>query len=193
MNFDPRALISGYLDRLQPRERVLVSVMFVLSLLGGLYAFVWEPLEDGRHLLETKIAKREKELVRMQQQRDSYLDIKRRVAANESAIAKAESKFNLFSVVQATVAQAVSREKIASMNPSSKDLTAKFQEERVEIKLTQVNLQQILTLLHKIEKGEHQLRFSRMQVKKRRDDSHSFDVTATVSLLKSSAGAAGES
>lgn len=192
MNLDPRPQIDAYLSRLTARERILLGVMAVTVVLLGLYQFVWLSLSDGRQQLQTRIARREKDIVKMQQQRDTLLDLKRRIKANESAIAKPDENFNLFGYVQTTVAGAVSREKIASMNPSTKDLTPQFQEERVDIKLQQVSLEQILKLLHKVEKGERALRFSRLQIKKRRDDEFSFDVTATVSLLKAVTPAEGE-
>jgi hypothetical protein len=61
---------------------------------------------------------------------------------------------------------------------------SEFQKELVEIKLSQINLEQLVDILYRIEKGEHPLRFSRLSVKKRRDDLYSFDVIATISLLK---------
>ncbi|HYD50820.1 MAG TPA: type II secretion system protein GspM [Terriglobales bacterium] len=184
MSYDPRVVVSNYLARLAPRERVLIGVALGSLVLVLLYSFVWEGLQTGSQQIETRIAKREKELVRLQQQHDIYLDLRRRVEANQSAIAKRDADFNLFSHVQTTVAQAVSPERIASMNPSTKEINPQFQEERVEIKLTQMGLPQIVTLLHRIEKGESSLRFSRLQIKKRQADPYTFDVTATVSLLR---------
>lgn len=184
---DPRVIISTYLARLAPRERVLIGVAGGVFVLFVLYSMVWEPLQTGRQQMQTKISKREKEYARLQQQHDHYLDLKRRIEANKSSIAKADANFNLFSYVQTTVAQAVTAERIASMNPSTKEINPQFVEERVEIKLTQVTVQQIVSLLHRIEKGERALRFSRLQVKKRQADPYTFDVTATVSLLKSTA------
>lgn len=192
MAYDPRVILASYLARLAPRERVLVGIALATAVLFSLYTFVWQGLESSRKQLDTRIAKREKELGKLQLQHDTYLDLKRRVEANKSAIAKGDASFNLFSHVQTTVAQAVSADHIASMNPSTKELTQQFQEERVDIKLTAMSLQQIVTVLHRIEKGERSLRFSRLQIKKRQQDPYSFDVTATVSLLKSTAPA-GES
>jgi hypothetical protein len=43
-------------------------------------------------------------------------------------------------------------------------------------------------MMYRIEKGTHQLRVSRMQVKKKAKDPQSFDVTATVSMILSKEG-----
>jgi phage anti-repressor protein len=48
-----------------------------------------------------------------------------------------------------------------------------------------VSLKQLVDMLYRIEKGTHQLRVTRLQVKKRFKDPHSFDVTATVSMILS--------
>ena len=77
------------------------------------------------------------------------------------------------------------REKIASMNPQNKDLGGAYREDSVELKLNGVSLQQLVDLMYHIEKGAQPLRLTRLQVKKKPRDPSSFDVTATVSMLKS--------
>jgi hypothetical protein len=47
-----------------------------------------------------------------------------------------------------------------------------------------VALPQIVDLLHRVEKGEHPLHFSRVAIKKRMNDPYSFDVQAIVAVLK---------
>jgi hypothetical protein len=76
------------------------------------------------------------------------------------------------------------REKIASMNPQNKDLGGAYREESVELKLNGVSLQQLVDLMYHIEKGPQPLRLTRLQVKKRLREPQTFDVTATVSMLK---------
>ena len=183
MKYDPRQLFTYY-NRLAPRERLLLGLAVLSVVVISLYSFVWEPLDSGRGLLLRRIATKEKELAEIQKQRDVYLDLLRRLEANQSATSEADPSFNLFAYVQNAITQAISREKIASMNPSSKNIGTEYQEQLVEIKLQQINLLQIVDLLYRVEKGEHPLRFSRLQIKKRYNDIYNFDVSATVSLLK---------
>jgi hypothetical protein len=58
----------------------------------------------------------------------------------------------------------------------------------VELKLREVELEHLVEMMHRIEKGPHPLRITRLQVKKRLRDEHKFDVTATVSMLKAAEG-----
>jgi len=182
MKYDPRQLMSFY-NRLAPRERILLSVAVVALLLISLYSFVWEPLQSSRAQFVTRIAKKEKEVSEMQRERDVYLDVLRQLEANQSSLSEGDANFNLFSYLQNVISQAVSREHITSMNPSNKTVSG-YQEDLVEIKLTQVNLEQLVDLLYRVEKGDHPLRFGRLQIKKRTNDVRNFDVNATVSLLK---------
>ena len=183
MAYDPRQLI-GYYNRLAPRERVLVGVSAVLVVVILLYSFVWDPLQSSRELLTRRISTKEKDLSEIQRERDMYLDLKRRLEANQTATSVTDPNFNLFAYLQTAISQAVSKEHITSMNPSNKNVGTEYQEVMVEIKLQQISLPQIVDLVYRVEKGENPLRFSRLQIKKRTNDIWNFDVVATVSLLK---------
>jgi type II secretory pathway component PulM len=183
MKYDPRLLLNSF-GRLAPRERLLLGVAAASVVLISLYSFAWEPLQANRELMTRRIAAKERDLKEVEKQRDVYLELQRRLEANRAAISEGDPNFNLFSYVQNAIAQAVSREHIASMNPSNKNIGDNFQEQLVEIKLTQISLPQLVDLLYRVEKGDHPLRFSRLQIKKRYNDIRNFDVTATVSLLK---------
>lgn len=182
MTYDPRTYIAGYMNRLAPRERLLLAVAAVSVAVISLYSFVWEPLQSGYELLERRIVLREKDLVEVQRQRDTYLRLLRELDANKVAISEEDPEFNMLAHLQTAISQVVTREHIQSMNPSTK-ARGDYQEQQVEIKLTQLSLPQIVDLLYRIEKGDHPLRFSRLQLKKRLNDVRNFDLTATVSLL----------
>lgn len=184
MNLNPRPILATYYARLAPRERVLLGVLGVATLVIGVYSLIWEPMQESRAMLERRIAKSEAELGEIQRNRDEYFALMRRIEANQASISKEDPNFNLFSYLQNTVTQAVSRDRVTSMNPTTQEMGSEFQKELVEIKLSQIDLKQLVDILFRIEKGEHPLRFSRLSVKKRRDDVYSFDVIATVSLLK---------
>ena len=183
MKNDPRQLVNYY-GRLAPRERLLLGVATVSTLLIGLYSFVWDPLQANSQLIARRIASKEKDLVETQKQRETYLNLLRRLEANKAAIAQDDPNFSLFAYLDNTIAQAVGREHVSSMNPSDKNIGTEYQEKIVEIRLTQISLPQLVDLLYRVEKGDHPLRFSRLQIKKRPNDIRNFDVSATVSLLR---------
>lgn len=183
MNLDPRQL-TAYYNRLAPRERLLLVFAVVTVVVISVYNFVWDPLQSNSQLLSRRIALKEKELAEMQKQRDVYLDLLRHMEANRASLEQGDPNFSLFAYLDTTIAQAVGREHVTSMNPSDKNIGTEYQERLVEIRLTQISLPQLVDLLYRVEKGEHPLHFSRLQIKKRTNDIYNFDVAATVSLLK---------
>lgn len=183
MKLDLGALTNAY-QRLSSRERTLVGLAGGALLVIGLYTLIWQPLEDGRALLARRIQTKQRELIEMQQMRESYLDLMTQFELRQGIIKRADPKFSLFPHIEATVGQVVGRENISSMNPQNKDIAGAYREDSVEIKLNAVSLQQLADLMYKIEKGTQPLRFTRLQIKKRLRDPQKFDVTATVSMLK---------
>lgn len=183
MKYDPRELFASF-NRLAPRERLLLGLAVLSVTVISLYSFVWDPVQTNRELTARRIVTKEKDLREILKQRDVYLDLLRRLEANKAAIAQGDPNFSLFAYLDNNIAQAVGREHVTSMNPSTKNIGTDYQEDLVEIKLTQINLAQLVDLLYRVEKGDRPLRFSRLQIKKRYNDNFNFDVTATVSLLK---------
>ena len=184
MKFDWRALLAAY-QRLSGRERMLVGLAGGALLVVALYTLLWEPLEEGRLQLARRIQVKGNELQEMQHMREVYLDLLNQFELRQKIIDKADPKFSLFPHIEATVGQVVGREKITSMNPQNKELGGgASREESVEIKLTGVTLEQLGDLMYRIEKSAQPLRLTRMQVKKRVREPQTFDVTATVSMLR---------
>jgi general secretion pathway protein M len=184
MRFDLSPITNLYL-RLSSRERTLVSLAAGGITVIIIYTMIWQPIEDQRVQLTKRIQTKQRELVEMQQMRDTYLDLLNQFELRQKIIEKADPHFSLFPHIESTVSQVLGgREKIASMNPQNKDISGIYREESVELKLNAISLQQLTDLMYKIEKGAQPLRLTRLQVKKRPREPQTFDVTATVSMLK---------
>ena len=183
MKFDWREGFNFY-QRLSPRERTLVGVATGAVVLIALYTFGLSPYLDAGEMARRGIAQKQKELAEIQDMRDHYLDLVRRFEASRAVLAKVQPNFSLFSQIESTVSQVVSRDHIASMNPASKVVGDTYREESVELKLTGISLDQLVDMAYRIEKGDQPLRVTRLQLKKKTSDPHSFDVTATVSMLQ---------
>ncbi len=176
--------VSNALSRLSPRERTLVGLAALALALTSGYTFVLDPLVVGRARLAREVATRERDLHTLVRLRQTYLDVQQKLHAGQSLLAKADQNFSLFAFLESTISQVIPRERISSMNPSSKAIGEEYEEQLVEIKLIQVSLQQLTDMLYRIEKSEHPLRVTRLQVKKRPGDIRNFDVVATVSLVR---------
>jgi type II secretory pathway component PulM len=183
VNYDPRQLFN-VVSRMSPRERMLIGAAAFALIATSLYSFVFDPLTVGRAQLVTRASTKEKELKELVSLRTTYLDLDQKVRAGEALLSKADPNFALFTYLETTISQVIPRERINSMNPSSKTIGEQYEEQMVEIKLTQVSLPQLVDMLYKIEKSQQPLRVTRLQVKKRASDIRNFDITATVSLVK---------
>lgn len=150
----------------------------------GLYSFVWQPLAEGRMILARRILTRQRQLEEIRGMRETYMNLLNQLEASQAVLEQADPKFSLFPHIETTVAGVFGRDKIKSMNPDSKVVAGVYREESVELKLSGISLEQLVDMLYRIEKGPHPLRVTRLQIKKQYRDPHSFDVTATVSMLK---------
>ena len=183
MNFDPRQLFNFFL-RMSSRERLLVSAAVIGLVVAALYSLVIDPLTTGEQQIARSMKRKEQDLKSLAQLRYDYLDLSQKLTAGETMLAKTSKDFSLFAFLESTISQ-VTPGRISSMNRSNKTAGDQYEEELVEFKLTQVTLENIVDMLHRIEKGDSALRVTRLMIKERSGATHDFDVTATVSLVRS--------
>jgi general secretion pathway protein M len=168
--------------RLAPRERLFVAagaaafaavVLFVV--VHGLYS-AKQSLRDG-------IAAKRRQLEQIQTLRAQYLELKRQT---DELTAKSgeRSPSWLYATLEGLITKTVSRDRIHSMDPSSKTIGDRFAEDSINVELLGVTLQQTLALLHGIEQSATPIHVSRLQMKKRVSDPYQFDVVFTVSSVK---------
>jgi hypothetical protein len=183
VSFDFRQLFNVF-SRMSSRERMLVSVAGLGLLVAAVYSFILDPLIVGEQQLGRSMVRKEEDMKSLARLRYDYLDLSQKLAAGETLLSKASKDFSLFAYLEATISQ-VTPGRISSMNRSNKTAGDLYEEELVEFKLTQVSLDNIVDMLHRIEKTEHPLRVTRLMVKERSGATRDFDVTATVSLVRS--------
>jgi len=99
------------------------------------------------------------------------------------------AEFSLFSHLESVSREALSPDRIAAMNPSSRTLSDELQEDDVEMRLSAVTLRDMVELLYRVEKTDLPLLVSRLQLKKRFDQPYVFDATMVVARLHPGAGA----
>lgn len=176
--------IFNVFARMSSRERTLVSLASLALIGAALYTQVIDPLTTGEQQLARSMKRKEDDLRALAQLRYDYLDLSQKLAAGETLLAKTSKDFSLFAYLEATIGQ-VTPGRISSMNRNNRTVGDQYEEELVEFKLTQVTLENIVDMLHRIEKAEHPLRVTRLLIKERTGPNHDFDVTAAVSLVRS--------
>ncbi len=173
--------------RLAPRERLLVEIAagLVAVLLVGGFLYEVGAVQSG---LESRIRAKESQLREIQGLRNAFLEIRRATEAVTSHDPNRSTNW-LYSALEPLVVKTVSRERLSKMAPSSKAIGDQYVEDSVEIVLSGITLQQATALLYEIESFPTPLRVSRLQMRKRANDPHQFEVTVAVSSLKAAEAA----
>jgi general secretion pathway protein M len=141
---------SGWL-KLEKRERgiILAGLGFLLCL--ALFHFVVSPLALARQQMGKAVVQKQADLKKIEQLqaeyhklRDQSLDIQKKIAGRNPA-------FTLFSFVEEQAAKAQVKGQVRSMTPSSSEGEGPLQESRVDLKLEQVSLSQLVDFLQAVE------------------------------------------
>ncbi len=175
--------LAGLIERLSPRERVLLGV----GAAAGLVVAVWVlagVLADRRTTLQAQIAASERDVVEMGRLRDRYLQLRAERDVVRRKLAGGGTDFSLFSHLEGVTRDTLSRERVAAMNPSTRTISEELQEEDVEMRLSGVSLREAVALLYRIEKTDLPLLVSRIQMKKRFDQPFVYDATLVVGRLR---------
>jgi hypothetical protein len=116
--------------------------------------------------------------------RDRLAGLQAIEAAVRRQLQRGGDEFSLFAHLEAIGREVLGRERIAAMNPSTRTVSDELQEDDVEMRLSGVPLPDLTRLLYRIEKGSLPLLVSRLQMKKRFDESSLFDVVLVVGRLR---------
>jgi type II secretory pathway component PulM len=171
------------LERLSPRERVLVGGTAAVTVLLLLW-LVATMVGDRRQTLQAQITASERELKEMTSLRDRYLRLRAERDAVQRRLASGGTDFSLFSHLEGVSREALSPDRVAAMNPSTRGVSDDLQEEDVEMRLSAVSLRDMVGLLYRVEKSDLPLLVSRLQMKKRYDQPYIFDATLVVGRLR---------
>jgi hypothetical protein len=178
-----RRRLELMLERLAPRERLLLGTAAAAAVLVLLW-LVASTLGERRQLLAAQIAASERELTEMATLRDRYVRLRAERDAIQRRLAAGGADFSLFSHLEGVSRTALSPDRVAAMNPSTRAVSDELQEEDVEMRLSAVSLRDMVSLLYRVEKTDLPLLVSRLQMKKRFDQPYVFDATLVVGRLR---------
>ncbi len=153
-------LLSGLKDRfaaLSRRDRTALVIGGAVLAAFFLYQFVFHPLQASSERLEASIKTREAELLELKEIVASYNLLSETVGGDASG------DFNLFALLETVSASSGLMNRLDYMRPGSMDLDATRREDWVEVKLSDVTLQELteyLFLIRSSGKGIYIKRFS---------------------------------
>ncbi len=173
-------MATGLAARLSPRERRFVVLAGVALGVTLLVLLVITPLVDSRERLQAKVAAKERELVEVATLATTHESLRR---ALEVAGSASGTTLSPFAFLEGLATSTVGRDKLAAINPVSREERSGIPQETIELKLSGVSLQELVDLLYKIDATGAAVRCTNLAIKKRYKDPYTFDVTLTAIAL----------
>lgn len=177
-----RHAVEGALDRLNPRERLLVTVFGALAALSLVYVAAIEPFFASQAGLTKRVAGLERDLSTMDALALKIRGLETELAAGSTDRGTSEG-FSLFSFIDKATSSSVNADAIASMNPTRRKLPEGVEETAVELKLEDVALGEVVGLLRQIERSSEPVYIKRLDLRRRYNDRTRFDATIVAGSL----------
>jgi hypothetical protein len=181
--------LAALIERLSPRERILLGIGAGAGLLVAVWALAGF-LAERRATLQAQIVASEKDVVEMGRLRDRYVQLKAEREVVRRKLDRGGADFSLFSHLEGVTRDTLARDRVAAMNPSTRTVAEDLQEEDVEMRLSGVSLRELVALLYRVEKTDLPLLVSRIQMKKRFDQPFVYDATLVVGRLRPTSASA---
>jgi hypothetical protein len=180
----PRLRIEQALGQLQPRERQMVLGAAAILLLLIVWLAVVTPITTALDRLDRQVAQTRRDAATVADLLARYRTLRNRVDALERGMAGEKAEASLFAQLESFAVPIVGRERITSMNPASRPVGDKFQEESVELHLEGVTTRELVSLLHAIELGNRPIRLVRVSFKREYKNQAMLDATLVVARLR---------
>ena len=171
-------------QKLESREKTLVKIAGGVVTLFIAYTLIYSPIASWRDSLDTTLDTRHHEIGEVQHLVDTYLQRKKQLQDAERSTVPMGKDFSLFSVIEKSMTSSVGRDKIASITPGAdRKLPDGFVQYSVDLKLQNVNLDQIVDALYGVKTLSAPVAVSNMHVTRRTQDPHTYDVEMTCIAL----------
>ncbi len=173
------------LKQLHPREKVILTLGLAAMAITLFAYWVVFPLMDRRERSERQAVVREKELREMAAYQKEYEQIQKESRHTATLLAKRAPDFSLFSFLDQLAGTTGIKKKIVYMKPSSvRDPEKQYNLSRVEIKLDDVNLDQISRFLYRIETSPHLINVPRLSIKQTKQEGGFLEAVLQVETLE---------
>ena len=182
------AQVRSRYEKLEPRERRLVQIAGGLFAAYLVYGLVISPIAGMVGGLDGRIAQREHDLANVRRLAAVYKQVKSELSDAEHNTVPQTKDCSLFSVVESSFTKSVGRDKIASITPAAdRKVPGGLVQYSVQLKLTGVNLAQIVDALYSMHSLTVPVGVSNLRIQRRAQDTHSYDVDITCVALGHSA------
>jgi type II secretory pathway component PulM len=172
------------LNRLAPRERVMVLVAGSVTLLLILWLGVVDPLFESLARLDRDVARGRDDAATIGDLVGRYRALRGEVDKLEKGAASDQGGASLFAQLESIAVPIAGRERIIAMNPSTRAIGNELQEELVEVRIEGITMRALVSLLYAIESREPPISVERLAVKRQYKDQSRVDATVVASRLR---------
>ena len=150
--------------RLDKREQIMVGGLIIFLLIMFIIYFIFTPLLDSRQRLQKSIVKKQTELQEIQRLEKEYQALQLHSGDIQERLKKRPPAFTLFSFIEKQATAAGIKEKINYIKPSTVESDGPLQESRVDMKLQQITLENLVNFLKGVESFTQVVSVSRISI-----------------------------
>lgn len=168
------------IERFSPRERLALAVAGGVVVLTILIAGIILPYRAATLRLDQRMASRQGQLGEARTLVQRIKSMQGEVAVTERKLSAASS-VPLVATLEGLVGEIAGKEKLLGIRPQPVTAPAGFRQEKVEMQLEKVRLEQLVQLLHAIDSAKSALQSDSLKMRPRFEDPALLDVTLVVS------------
>ena len=173
----------AWYQKREPREKRLIQIGAAISAVFLAYNLIYRPALALRDDLNSRVDARQREVIEVQRLAQTCMRLKAELSSVEKKTVPPGRDFSLFSILEGTLSKSVGRDKIGSITPSDRKISNELVEYTVDLKLSGVSLAQLVDALYGVQTLSVPVMVSNLSIKKRFQDSHSYDVELTCFAL----------
>jgi len=174
--------LAAVLSRLSGREKRMLSTLAAVFTLAAVYVVLISPLVRVHERLRRSIDTLQNDIVAMHKLQGQIQTLQASLG-DRSEQGVNDKEFSLFSFIDRVTAAAVDSENIESMNPRRRELKSGLDEMVVDLRLSHVSLGAVVSVLRSIEESGRPIYTKQLELKRRYDDKHHFDVALMAATL----------
>lgn len=152
---------------LNKREKMAVSAAGVFIAFFILIQWIIAPVFEKRNELRDRLAAKQNILVEMNKLHDEYFVIQKKAEISRQGFAKRPPGFTLFSFLDRLAGETGVKKRISYMKPSSvAEEASGLKLSRVEMKLQEININDLVSYLYGIENSQNMVVVRRLSITK---------------------------
>ena len=166
--------------KLARRERYLLTGAAILIAAFCLFQFVIAPFFEARRRLERGVRAKRSGLEEIAKLSSEYQRYRKSSQGIQQALTQRKGGFTLFSFLEKEAGDAGVKNTIKYMKPSVSSGSGPYKESLVEMRLEEINLQQLIDYLYRIESPDDVVSIKRITIKKNTKKQGSLDAILQV-------------